>query len=460
MLPSPEPPGDPASAAGVRPGRVLPVVYAVFAHAALAVALGRALVAPADLATFPSSPQFVAYVHLLTLGFLASAVYGAIYAFAPSVLRLPIAERRADLLAAALHIAGTMALAHGLADADPWTAVVGGSAAFLGGLWVLGRLALGLPACRVPPGTRVLIGSATGFFLLGGGLGVFFVWARIFGLPGELERSAVIAAHAHLAAFGWLTGTLFGFGSRMLPMLFAARPGAGRDLFGIAALHGAAALGLGLSFLFWPSAVPCFALLAALAVAGFLAHGAAMARRRVRPAAFRRGFDPTKFHAGLALAGLALSAALGVAIAWHPEALALRRAIVPYGIVALLGFLAQMVFAVLGLLGPAYAWIRRQGQPQGPRALFAAAVPPAPLDFRASLPWLRGVLAGWGLGVPVLAAGAFAGQPGLVRSGAALLLLATLVSAAHLLRLGREAVVRAPEAGGSAAAKPSRRPAR
>ena len=130
------------------------------------MALTRALVSPDDLATFPSSPRFVGYVHLLTLGFLASAVYGAIYAFAPSVLRLPIAEHRLDLLAFVLHAGGTMAMVHGLAAASPWNAVGGGTAAFLGGAWVVGRLTLGLPACRVPLGTRVLIGSAAGFFLL------------------------------------------------------------------------------------------------------------------------------------------------------------------------------------------------------------------------------------------------------------------------------------------------------
>jgi hypothetical protein len=436
-LRSPEAPVE-ATALAVRPGRTLPFVYAVFAHGALAVALGRALVFPADLATFPSSPRFVGYVHLLTLGFLASAVYGAVYAFAPSVLRLAIAERRADFLAAAMHIGGTMTLAHGLAAGGPGLAALGGTAAFLGGLHVLGRLARGLPACKVPLGTRVLIGSACGFFLLGGGLGVLFVWARLFGLPWGLERAAVLAAHAHLAAFGWLAGTLFGFGSRMLPMLFAARPGGGRDLFAIAALHGVGAFGLALSLLAFPGGVAPFAAVAVLAVAGFLLHAMTMARRRVRPAAFRAGFDPTPMHAGLALAALALAAALGLALAWRPESLALRRAILPYGIVALLGFLAQMVFAVLGLLGPAYAWIRRQGIAAAP------GLSPPPLDFRRSLPYLRGVLAGWAVGVPLLAAGAWSGRPELVRAGAGLLELATLTSAAHLLHLALPSFSRRP----------------
>ena len=433
-MPSPERSGESVPPPGARPGRTLPALYAAFAHAALVVALGRALVAPEDLATFPSSPRFVGYVHLLTLGFLASAVYGAIYAFAPSVLRLPIAERRLDRVAFVLHAGGTMAMAHGLAAASPWNAAAGGTAAFLGGAWVLGRLTLGLPACRVPLGTRLLIGSAAAFFLLAGGLGISFAWARIFGLPAGLERSAVIAAHAHLAAFGWLTGTLFGFGSRMLPMLFSARPGGGRDLYWIAALHATGALGLGAAILLFPALVPLFAVLAALAVIAFLAHGAGMARRRVRPATFRRGFDPTPVHAGLALVALALATALGVVLAWRPEDLALRRAIVPYGILALLGFLAQMVFAVTGLLAPAYAWIRRHGG--GSPAPWSAAQPPPPaLDFRTSLPWLRAVLAGWGLGVPLLAAGAFVARDGLIRSGALLLLAATVTSAAHLVAL-------------------------
>ena len=55
-------------------------------------------------------------------------------------------------------------MVHGLAAASPWNAAGGGTAAFLGGAWVVGRLTLGLPACRVPLGTRVLIGSAAGFF--------------------------------------------------------------------------------------------------------------------------------------------------------------------------------------------------------------------------------------------------------------------------------------------------------
>lgn len=441
-MPSPERAAEPASAGGARPGQSLPALYAAFAHAALVVALGRALIAPADLASFPSSSRFIGYVHLLTLGFLASAVYGAIYAFAPSVLRLPIAERRSDRAAFLLHAAGTMALAHGLAAASPWSAAAGGSAAFLGGLWVLGRLTRGLPACRVPLGTRVLIGSAAGFFLLAGGLGVAFAWARIFGLPAILDRSAVIAAHAHLAAFGWLTGTLFGFGSRMLPMLFAARPGAGRDLYWIAALHGGGALGLGWALLFFPPAIPAVSLVAALAVVGFLVHGAAMARRRVRPAAFRRGFDPTPVHAGLALAALAIATALGVALAWRPEDLVLRRAIVPYGVLALLGFLAQMVFAVIGLLAPAYAWIRRHGR--GSAAELSGPPPPPALDFRASMPYLRAVLAGWGAGVPLLATGALLARNGLIQAGAVLLLAATLASAAHLGRLATARPERSP----------------
>ena len=434
-MPSPDRSGEPVAPFAARPGRTLPALYAAFAHAALCVALTRALVSPDDLATFPSSPRFVGYVHLLTLGFLASAVYGAIYAFAPSVLRLPIAERRLDLLAFVLHAGGTMAMAHGLAAASPWNAAGGGTAAFLGGAWVVGRLTLGLPACRVPLGTRVLIGSAAGFFLLAGGVGLFFAWARIYGLPGGLERSAVIAAHAHLAAFGWLTGTLFGFGSRMLPMLFAARPGPGRDLFWIAALHGGGALGLGAALLFLPAAVPLFSLVAALAVGGFLAHGAAMAWRRVRPALFRSAFDPTPVHAGLALAALAVATVLGVAIACRPGDLTLRRAIVPYGIVALLGFLAQMVFAVTGLLAPAYAWIRRHGRGSPGETARQPAPSPTPLDFRASLPYLRTILAGWGLGVPVLAAGAFFARSALIQTGALLLLVATLTSAAHLVAL-------------------------
>ncbi len=425
---SPDSRGELPPSFAVRPGRTLPGLYAALAHAALLFALARVLVAPEELATFPSSPRFAAVVHLVTLGFLASAVYGAIYGFAPSVLRLPISERRSDFAAFALHAAGTMALSFGLAAAEPRCAAIGGAAALAGGAWVVGRLLAGLPRTGVPPGTRSMIGSSAVFFLVAGGLGVFFAWARIYGLPGTLERSSVIAAHAHLAVFGWLTGTLFGFGSRMLPMLFAARPGSGRDLFWIAALHGGGALGLAVALLFFPAAVPLSAGVAALAVLAFLAHAAAMARRRVRPAVFRHGFDPTRAHAALALVALTLATALGVAIALRPESQLLRRAIVSYGILALLGFLAQMVFAVVGLLAPAYAWIRRAA------AMSPEESQPA-LDFRASLPFLRAVLAGWGGGIPLLVAGSFLARLAVVRAGAALLLAATFASALHLLVL-------------------------
>ena len=145
-------------------------------------------------------------------------------------------------------------------------------------------------------------------------------------------------------------------------MLFAARPGAGRDLYWIAALHAAGALGLGASILLTP-------------VAGAAGSpwwrrspsspssptarpwpGGACARRpsgeaSTRPRCMRS--SPSRRSPG--------RRHWGSLLAWLPEDLTLRRAIVPYGILVLLGFLAQMVFAVTGLLAPAYAWIRRHG---------------------------------------------------------------------------------------------------
>ena len=82
------------------PARRAPLVYFAFAHACLFTALVVLALRPGEMGGFYYHPRLIALVHLVTLGFLTSAVLGALYLVMPLAFRLPLPEGRMDLAAA------------------------------------------------------------------------------------------------------------------------------------------------------------------------------------------------------------------------------------------------------------------------------------------------------------------------------------------------------------------------
>ena len=141
-----------------------------------------------------------------------------------------------------------------------------------------------------------------------------------------------------------------------------------------------------------------FAVVAVAGIASFLREVVWMARHpRPAPKDLRRP-DLGVLHVAQALGYLLLSAGLGLALALSPPGAWKVPAALVYGVLGLVGFLAQMVIGVNARLLPLFSWLTAYAGDA------FRTVPPSPhaMPHRALQGW---TLALWSAGVPLLAAG-------------------------------------------------------
>ena len=134
-------------------------------------------------------------------------------------------------------------------------------------------------------------------------------------------------------------------------------------------------------------------------------------------------------HITLAMIYLVLTAGVGVALLRSVHDCRGSRALIMlYGILGLLGFLAQMVVGVSVRLLPLYAWMRQfsfMGFDQ---------VPPSPHELALRpLHWSAFVL--WVAGIPLLATGLSLDLPLTIQIAGTLLGTAVVISLVHLVLL-------------------------
>ena len=123
--------------------------------------------------------------------------------------------------------------------------------------------------------------------------------------------------------------------------------------------------------------------------------------------------------AGLSLVG---AAAIGLALLTRPASPLMLRAAAAYGVLGLVGFLAQMVVAMETRLLPMVTWFWEYAG-SGYRV-----APPSPHAMR-DRSWQVIVFTGWTLGVPALALGMFFESAALVGAGAWALFVGVVIAA-------------------------------
>jgi hypothetical protein len=158
--------------------------------------------------------------------------------------------------------------------------------------------------------------------------------------------------------------------------------------------------------------------------------------RRPRPPAIRTP-DPAMLHAALAFLSLAAACGMGLALATFTPSAGTLRLAAAYGVLGLVGFLAQMVVAMEGRLLPIFAWYWRMANAGG-----------APVPSPHEMPWRAGqliVFGLWAIGVPLLAAGLAFDALDAIRGGALALLTAALLDSLQAALILRHAYVRPGE---------------
>lgn len=412
-------PGGGITADGAPPF-ALPGAHFAAALAWLAAgALGLVWVAPQLAQGVVTAPAVLAVIHAFTLGWLTTSVFGALYQLWPVACGVPVRSVRLGFATFALLQAGTLAMVLGFAWWRPallgagWTLLAAAAAALAWNLFARrGAVPRGAVIARYVAGALAALALA----LTAGGarIGTFLGWWSV-------DPGAVVAAHVHLAAFGFVTLTAIGVGSRLLPMFLLAHghaewplrwigplSGAGLALFSVGTLGaGGAAVTLG------------SALLAAAATL-YLYQAWRYFRHRVR-----RVLDAGLALATAAHAFLLLALAAGIVLATSGAEPRLGAA---YGVLGILGWLSLFIAGIYQKILPFLTWLHRFGRRVGEPGLPKVADLAVP-----AWGWTSFVLLV--AGTMALAAGVAAGREDVARAAAALFALGALVLGAQGIRL-------------------------
>ena len=452
------------------PPRGLTLLYLGFAYLCLGLAfLGLALL-PGTLGGFFYHSKMLAVVHLVTLGWISSSILGALYLIGPIALRSAMPAGKADYVAWALVVIGVAGMVTHF-WIDEYNGMVWSGGTLLAGTAFVGaRILMAVRAARIPGAVKLHITLAVLNILAAGLLGLLigFEKQQIHVLPGYLLHT--VYAHAHLAALGWATMMVMGTAYRLFPMVLPAAAPKGPRTWMSAVLLEAGLIGLVISLPFavptrdGPDSSPAASALllgdgsvwslllrgsTLLIVAALVVFFSEVIWMKRHPKPSPKGLarpDFATFHAMQAVFYLAVSAALGSALALTPPGAWKIRAAMAYGVFSLLGFLAQMVIGIAARILPTFAWMHFYV-----RAGFEVEPP-----SQYTMHW-RGVqllgFALWTAGVPALAYGLTFDAYGLVSLAGWVLLAGLACNAVNGVAIVRHAFA-VPSAATEAALAP------
>jgi len=407
--------------------------YFLVAHVSLLVALVVVIWQPGLLTEFFYQSRTIAVVHLVTLGWITGSILGALYALGPLAWRTEMPARRLDWIAFwawAIGVAGMVAHFW----LDTYSGMTWSAATTLAAILAVGwRLVPLIARARIPAEHRLPVLLTIGNISLAGTWGIALGLQKVgvVVIPGP--PLGALYAHVHLAALGWVLMMIFGAGYRLLPMFLpAAMPMGWAARLPVVTLQaGVLILAMGLT-LGYERVTVVGAFLVAAAVVLFLRLVIGMLRNRLDlPFDMPRpdlALPPTV----LGIAYLALSMVTGITLLLlDDEVMALRLAAL-YGVFGILGFLAQFVVGIAGRLLPLTFWM--QEFVHGGYKFLAVPLHQLP-DRRLQLT----VVCGWGLGVPIVAAGVWFARPDVVRMGTMVLLVGALADGANRIVVQRRA---------------------
>lgn len=404
----------------------LPGIHFVGAIAWLVLgSVGLVAVAPDLAAAQFLAPRVLAVTHLYTLGVIVASIFGALYQFYPMSLGAGARSIRVGVAGAWLLHAGVGMAVAGFWFWRPWVQAAGWLALFL----AIGCIGWNLlpHRRRMTQGRRVAAYVSAAHALLG--LALLLAGARIGASLGwwAIDRLGVIAAHFHLAAFGFVGMTAVGVGGRMLPMFLVAgvAPEWPMRVIGPAAAGGLLALAGGLIFGF-PPAVWLGALLGAGAAALFVGSVAAYFRRRLV-----RRLEPAFGHVLVGFSCLALALVAGLVQLALPGMSAAGWVI--YAELILLGWLVIFITGIWYRLFSFLIWLHFYGRSGTGRVRQAAELVHRPTAWVA--------LSLTTAGVALLVSGTALASAAVARAGAVSVLGGSLLIMAQYVRIfaGRNA---------------------
>jgi hypothetical protein len=387
----------------------VPAPFLVVAPWALVVASAALAWRPELALGYVGSPELLAVVHVVTLGFAAMVLVGALHQLVPVLVNAPLRAPALGAATFAVYAAGVVGVVAGFARgfSVPWLAA--------GGILALVAL-VALTANVVATARASASAGATGHAVVASAiyltatalLGTVVALTRVF--PELAPAFAFVKPlHVGLGLAGAFGLALLGAGHRLLAM-FVLSHGVGERRVRVAtwAVHAAMALLAIAAFARWPL-VPVALVALAVAALAYLDDV-----RRLLQTRLKRHLETpiATYLAGVAFVPVAL--VLAAAGLWHAAVVALLAGTVTLGIGGMLVKIASFL-----------AWQHRFAPKVGRE--------PVPMVRDLTRPALElWTLAGLALGALALVAAFVVPSPVLVRAGGALQAIGATALALHV----------------------------
>jgi len=356
---------------------LLPPCFFAIAVAAFALALVAAPFLLDQVAAFFYQPRVLALTHVLTLGWVSMTIQGVLYRYVPGLTKRPIPHPRLAVLQGATFALGAAGLVAGFWvhrwGPVVWSAglLVASAALLCANLW---PMLLASPRRGV---AEVGLLISTTFLVVAAALGMLLAVDKNWPvLRGNVLTN--LAAHAHLAALGWVGATIVALSFRFLPAFLLPTV----DLTPVAkrlvvALAVAVAVLATLLLLQHDVAWAAGAALATLVLVYVVLLLRVVASRRMP-------MDWTAWHAVTSAGWVAVAAIVGVALAvvGGDDTLGARLA-AAYGIAGIVGWMSNLIVGISYKLFPGFVAAARaqRGRPAVPLAVLAVPAVIQPIVF-------------------------------------------------------------------------------
>jgi hypothetical protein len=435
--------------AATAPSMSLPLRFMLTGLVALIVALAWVVVRPSVLAGYHYNQYVIAVTHLVVLGFVCSAVMGAMYQLVPVVLETKLYSERLAKWQFGIHLVGFVGMVWMFRVWDMKQVGHFGSVLALGvGLFVynIARTLLRVPKWNV---IATAIAAALTWFTLTIVAGLAIAAAKcayesteglataegvrevvaglkiVAGFISRFDAINAMHAHAHLGVVGLFVMLIVGVSYRLIPMFTLSEVQSRRRAVLSVVLLNVGLVGAVAAILLRSAWKPVFAglIVVALAVYGWELVAILRARKR-------RALDWGIRTFLVAVALLVPVSVLALVLSWptlplNPFTGQLENV---YGFLGLLGVVALAILGMLHKILPFLVWF----------GVYSPLVGRAQLPTTAQMVSERLQAGGfWSYlaGLAVVTAGILRESEPVVRSGGALLLLSLLLFAANAARV-------------------------